>query len=616
MVTIFKIFWCLFFLLLFGEETQSQILIYGDHNIPVSGSVVTMCFSGDNRFLACGTQSGLVKLWDVEAKKQLYELKHGSPVSTVLIDSKGKYVISGGNNHIIIWDLYTGNSLKVMDDYKGKISHIALNPSENVICVTGSNKDISLYQFPEGNFIGFLRNGHTKEIVYSAFNITGDQLVSVGKDNQLILWDIATKRVLRKSEINPHTINESGIEVETAVVMPDRKKILIAYQETMLDKGGTSMIFKYNTAIYNLQSGILEKVIEGNVKNIKTIDISPDGSYFLTDNSTPRLKKINFRDIKIGDVAKTYQIEGDVSSLKISDKGDWLAVAEKNESSRSNEVMLFKVSGLAEFSKQTQDNSRTDIVSNNDAPKDININIPVLPLNINGKYYALIIGINDYEDPLIPSLDSPIKDAESIYDLLTSYYTFNKAEVQLLKNPKYHEIIEALDHLEKIVTSNDNLLIFYAGHGKWDKVTSRGYWLPSDARLSSTSNWFRNSTLTDYIASIKSKHTLLIADACFAGSIFKTRGVSDKPGGIERLYNKPSRKAMTSGTLEEVPDVSVFLKYLKKNLEQNKENFLPSEQLFYGMKSAVLNNSSNIPQFGEVKDAGDEGGDFIFVKRK
>ena len=84
---------------------------------------------------------------------------------------------------------------------------------------------------------------------------------------------------------------------------------------------------------------------------------------------------------------------------------------------------------------------------------------------------------------------------------------------------------------------------------------------------------------------------------------------------ISRLNELPSRKAMTSGTLKEVPDKSVFVEYLVKRLLENEEDYLPSEQLFFSFKPAVLNNSDNIPQFGEIKDAGDEGGDFIF-KRK
>ena len=115
---------------------------------------------------------------------------------------------------------------------------------------------------------------------------------------------------------------------------------------------------------------------------------------------------------------------------------------------------------------------------------------------------------------------------------------------------------------------------------------------------------------------IESKHTLLIADACFSGGIFKTRAAfSGASRAINRLHELPSRKAMTSGTLKEVPDESIFLYYLTKNLKENQEEFLPAEKLFFSFKPAVLNNSENIPQFGVIKNAGDEGGDFIFIKK-
>ncbi|MCK4747421.1 MAG: caspase family protein, partial [Bacteroidales bacterium] len=173
----------------------------------------------------------------------------------------------------------------------------------------------------------------------------------------------------------------------------------------------------------------------------------------------------------------------------------------------------------------------------------------------------------------------------------------------------------ALDELGEKVTSNDNLLIFYAGHGHWDDKTGIGYWLPHDAARSNTANWFRNSTLRDFIGSIRSRHTLLIADACFSGSIFKTRaGFAPEEQGIMKLHDLPSRKAMTSGTLKEVPDQSVFVRYLIRELKQNEARFLPSEALFGNFKTAVLNNSPNVPQYGTIQNVGDEGGDFIFVR--
>lgn len=233
-----------------------------------------------------------------------------------------------------------------------------------------------------------------------------------------------------------------------------------------------------------------------------------------------------------------------------------------------------------------------------------------------GKYYALIIGNNTYKDEAIASLDEPIKDATKLYNVLTTKYAFKKENVTLLKNATYVETITAFDKLGNTLTANDNLLVFYAGHGWWDETKDLGYWLPTDARKSNTAFWIRNSTISDYMASIKTKHTLLIADACFSGSIFKTRSAFDNaPLAVKKLNDLPSKKAMTSGNLKEVPDKSVFLKYLVQRLNENTEKYLPADKLFSSFRRAVLSNSPNAPQFGTIQNAGDEGGEFIFVKK-
>lgn len=233
-----------------------------------------------------------------------------------------------------------------------------------------------------------------------------------------------------------------------------------------------------------------------------------------------------------------------------------------------------------------------------------------------GKYYALIIGNNEYTDNAISTLDEPIKDATKLYNILTSKYSFSPQNVTFLKNATYVQMIDAFDKLSNTLTKKDNLLVFYAGHGWWDKKKNLGYWLPSNAKQSSTAFWIRNSTISDYMASIKSKHTLLIADACFSGSIFKTRSAFDNaPIAIKKLQNLPSKTAMTSGNLMEVPDKSVFLKYLVQRLEENTDKYLPADKLFASFRIAVMNNSPNAPQFGTIQNAGDEGGEFIFVKR-
>jgi hypothetical protein len=250
----------------------------------------------------------------------------------------------------------------------------------------------------------------------------------------------------------------------------------------------------------------------------------------------------------------------------------------------------------------------------------IEYNPPIVTLadriSANSTYYGLIIGIDEYRDPNLPDLDNPISDAEKLYSILLSGYAFEKENMIMLRNASRTDIVDALDRLSRIVRPEDNLLIFYAGHGNWDERANVGYWLPSDAYMSSSANWFRNSALVDYLKQINSKHTLLITDACFGGSIFKTRsGFGQPEKAYEVLYDLTSRKAMTSGTLTEVPDRSSFTRYLLERLDDNESTYLSSWELFNSFRIAVINNSETLPQYGEIQNVGDEGGDFIFLRK-
>jgi len=234
---------------------------------------------------------------------------------------------------------------------------------------------------------------------------------------------------------------------------------------------------------------------------------------------------------------------------------------------------------------------------------------------ISASYYALIIGVEEYDDPNINPLSEPLKDAKKLYNVLSDHYTFEKENITLLENPTKGDIIGKLHELRYKIKEEDNLLIFYAGHGYWDEEMGNGYWLPKDAAHDNPVNWLPNTDLTNYLNVLKSKHILLVADACFSGGIFRTRNAFNNVAAIEKLYQLKSRKAITSGTLKEVPDKSIFLKYFTQRLVENKEKYLTTEQLFSSLRMAVMNNSPNIPQYGTIQNVGDEGGDFIFIKK-
>ncbi len=237
------------------------------------------------------------------------------------------------------------------------------------------------------------------------------------------------------------------------------------------------------------------------------------------------------------------------------------------------------------------------------------------------EYYALIIGVSDYQnnDISLTDLQYPVADAEKIKSTLLQNYVFDEEHTLLISNPSRSDIINAFEVLAVSMSERDNLLIFYAGHGVWDDKLKIGYWLPSDANSKSKVNWISNSTVRDYISGLPAKHTLLISDACFSGSIFSTREVLANTSGLDdygfsRVYKLSSRNAMTSGTLESVPDQSEFTKYLIKRLEENEKEYFTARQLFHDVETAVINNTNNIPQYGVIQNSGDEGGSFIFIK--
>ena len=243
---------------------------------------------------------------------------------------------------------------------------------------------------------------------------------------------------------------------------------------------------------------------------------------------------------------------------------------------------------------------------------------PVLDIGF-GKYYALIIGVSSYTDKTIPDLKGePLKDAQALADVLTSKYSFARQNVTVLKNPTENQINREFVKLGRKIGRNDNLVIFYAGHGNYDKVTEKGYWMPSNANMDFEENIILNTSIVSYIKAIKSKHTLLISDACFSGSILTaSRSYKTASKAVQKKYALPSRKAITSGTLTTVPNKSVFMKYLLKRLNQNSERYLAAGQLFNMIEDPVINNTTgdNQPQYAPISRTGDEGGDFIFIKR-
>lgn len=241
-----------------------------------------------------------------------------------------------------------------------------------------------------------------------------------------------------------------------------------------------------------------------------------------------------------------------------------------------------------------------------------------------GKYYALIIGIDDYSGEW-QHLNNAVNDAKSVEELLKSKYYFHVFRTLYNEQATRKNIIRELEWLMENVTEEDNVFIYYSGHGDYKENLQKGFWVPVDAKTSSTTNYISNGDLTTFLGGIKAKHTLLISDACFSGDIFRGKTMvipyeeSDKY--YTQVHNKKSRKAITSGGIEPVMDAgsdghSVFAYYFLKSLRENGLTYYDASQLYNNLYIPVVNNSEQTPMFRPVRNTGDEGGQFIFFQLK
>jgi hypothetical protein len=245
---------------------------------------------------------------------------------------------------------------------------------------------------------------------------------------------------------------------------------------------------------------------------------------------------------------------------------------------------------------------------------------PARPRIDFGRYHALVIGINAYKQ--LRPLETAVADAAAVGRVLRERYGYT---VTALTNATREQIVVALDGLRAGLTERDNLLIYYAGHGILDRDAGRGYWLPVDARPDTRAQWVSNTEVTDTLKAMSAKHVLVVADSCYAGTLLREdRGIalvtgSERDVFLTRIAQKRSRTVLSSGGIEPVLDSggaghSVFAKAFLEALEENRD-VLDGQGLFARIRRPVVLNSPQTPEYSDIRLAGHDGGDFLFVRR-
>lgn len=180
---------------------------------------------------------------------------------------------------------------------------------------------------------------------------------------------------------------------------------------------------------------------------------------------------------------------------------------------------------------------------------------------LTAKKYALVVGSDNYKGKGWNKLSNPIKDARAVADELYNSYGF---DVQLMEDKPMDSIYKAIREYYRIAQPNDQLVVYFAGHGDVDdELLDDGFIVCSDSK-SIDDDPVRNTyipyaKLQKMLNNIPARQVLVLLDVCHGGSF------------DAKTFNNEKRENSTSN----ISNKNV-LQFLKDKLPLRTRKFLSS----------------------------------------
>ena len=610
-----------------------------------------LVFTRDSNLLISAGSDKLIKIWKTD-RLSLYKTLTGhiGSVSALALSPDGKLLASVSEDvSLRIWDLQKYEIKRVFYGHKGKLSAVAFSQDGRYIATAGEDCMLIVQEVKTGNILRKTPLNHLKWIRTIAFAPDGKSIIAGGDYYLLTQLSSVTSSETNLKDIS---VTNSGLGVTKIAFMANGKLLAVSTSENNLKlvdmkdyKIVQTLGFRTNRlagfAFNESETELL--ALSSNRIADKTRDLSPilgtsspagnnlqkniASSQPLTrqqykggnDLAPPQILIISPQTLagnKATISTETVVIKGQI----MDDNGVFKTLINGQEISLSPEGM-FEIELKMVFGENQVTLEALDAAGNTSLKK-ILINRSAANGNdidfnpATAKNFLLVIGIDTYK--YWKPLSNAVNDSQDLKYVLTTKYTFEPENTILLNNEEATRkiIYEKFKELIGKIRGNDNLMIYFSGHGHYDASLKEGYWIPVDAQLNNDADYIPNSYLLSLLRRMEARHIFVVADACFSGALF----AESSRGYIENVEQLKSRWALTSGRLEYVSDGSAgqhspFAKVLIDYLKDTRKQRFPVSELVQHVKVETANTSSQTPIGNPLKSIGDEGGEFIFYKK-
>ena len=328
------------------ETKQNVATLIGHEDI-----IFSVTFSPDGRILASGSQDDTVKLWHVETGQNIYTFKHRERVFSVAFSPDGKVVAGGAYLGIKLWNIETGEEVKLKGGITTRSGSIAFSPDGATFASASADRfggtpgAVTLWDIETGKDLATL-HGHTERVPAVAFSPDGKTLASGLRDGTVKLWNVKTGEnihtyrgggyavafspdgktlaarswnniklwdVAKRKNISTIPIGREPLSMSTALAFSPDSQVLAwgTRDQVKLRKYATKSLFGFMRNTITLK---------GHADEVRSVAFSPDGKVLA---SSVRAGTVKLWDTKTG--ANIAILEGAGGPVVFSSDGKMLA---------------------------------------------------------------------------------------------------------------------------------------------------------------------------------------------------------------------------------------------------------------------------------------------------
>lgn len=336
-----------------GKKCQLK-RIFGQRDARHAVMVSCCDISPDGRFGVSGGLLGLVKVFDIETGKTLWEKKMDR-VDAISFSPDSRQVFVGTEQTLKVWDWVDDAERYSLKVHTERILSIVVSP-DGQYCATGSGRETYLFQIKN-----WLKLPQKAPYGGRVTRFSGQQSLMIAGADRVVLWDY------KKNEISFEASYERRLNGFSGAISRDAQRIIVGHQEmqmscwtlgddqlkwrvtalrpppkhygqirsVLLSKdekrvisgGGDNQIH-----VWDLKSGELLKSLRGHVSWVHAMALHPDGQRLLSVSNDQSVRLWN---LETGQALwKTVGHQSKVLDLSISRDGKKLLSASLDATAR------------------------------------------------------------------------------------------------------------------------------------------------------------------------------------------------------------------------------------------------------------------------------------------